>query len=72
MLSAFGRRRGVEPTTGLIKMCSEQEMINGLVIGDETGIHHYDPGSKKESRCSGFIRVYVHQRTRRKHQQVKL
>jgi histone-lysine N-methyltransferase SETMAR len=51
MLSPFDKQRRVETSQQFLELCEgqEEEIIQRIVTGDETWIHHYDPESKQES-----------------------
>jgi histone-lysine N-methyltransferase SETMAR len=51
LLSPFDKQRRVETSQQFLELCEgqEEEIIQRIVTGDETWIHHYDPESKQES-----------------------
>jgi hypothetical protein len=51
LLSSFDKQRRVEISQQFLELCEgqEEEIIQRIVTGDETWIHHYDPESKQES-----------------------
>lgn len=51
MLSAVQKKQRVECSREFLDLCSDdkEEILNRIVTGDETWVHHYEPESKQES-----------------------
>ncbi|XP_037870991.1 uncharacterized protein LOC119629382 [Bombyx mori] len=51
MLTPLQKRHRVECSRQFLELCGErtEEVLDQIVIGDETWVHHYEPETKQES-----------------------